>query len=323
MAPYSTKQKKHLYSHLTFPMDVSADLKGRLKDLIAGFNAGDQPPPTTLTAEVHKNTQAAPAATTAVASAQPAGEATKPADGQKPAEESPKAASGTNKTFGATSGASSSIFGAPRFEKYSFPEGRFRVALPTTPTTSWGSHLGLRAVEYSVDGVQGTMKMSYLLMQRPIDPASIPSLYDRLAASLLQAVNGANARQTVTTLNSSQGRQIDAGEIKGKAGCGALIRCYAVGRYIYIIGAVGNKPWLQSPSVNEFLNSLEFQSEREQLTGIPSDRDSRESIARHVREAEQAQRQQESEAKGYRFGADVRKALSGNGVGGQGRQWGH
>lgn len=47
-----------------------------------------------------------------------------------------------------------------------------------------------------------------------------------------------------------------------------------------------------------------------------------DSLRQHVTEAEREHARQERRDRNERFKADVRKALAGNGVAGQGRQWG-
>jgi hypothetical protein len=150
----------------------------------------------------------------------------------------------------------------------------------------------------------------------------VNSLFDKLAEGLVQQVNGANAKQSYTTIRNFPGRQVVIGDIKGKQNFGGLMRMYLVDNYIYVVGAVGEKAWLESPVINDYMSSFEFSCAQDNQRLGNQDSGGRDSIAKHVKEAEEAHKRQEDADHGYRFGADVRKALSGNGVGGQGKTWG-
>jgi hypothetical protein len=84
------------------------------------------------------------------------------------------------------------------------------------------------------------------------------SLFDKLAGSLIQEINGTGAQQAFVSLKSCPGREIIVSAIKGKPDFGALMRIYICDNYVYELSAVGEKSWLASPAVNKFMSSFEF-----------------------------------------------------------------
>jgi hypothetical protein len=71
-------------------------------------------------------------------------------------------------------------------------------------------------------------------------------------------MHGAYTQQVYTNLKGYPGREITVGAINDKPDSGAIVRIYAVDNYVYIVSAVGDKSWLQTPAVSKFLDSFEF-----------------------------------------------------------------
>jgi hypothetical protein len=312
MAPYSKHDNKHLLVKLTFPPDISVEFKENFKNLVNEFNGQE------LVAEAAEAKAAADAAAAKAAAEQ--AEQAKAAMAAREAANEP-----------------STLSGSSRLSLLTFPEGRFKIKLPDTPATKYATQMGLRMVDYCCPEEHGSYNVSYIILPSRGNPAAANSLFDKLAAGLIQQVNGVNAKQSYTSVRNFPGRQVVVGDIKGKQNCGGLMRMYLVDNYIYVVGAVGEKAWLESPVINDYMSSFEFSCaqdyQRQDSQSNDSQRqsyqpqsdqptDGRDAIAKHVRDAELAHKKQETADHSYRFSADVRKTLSGNGVGGQGKSWG-
>jgi hypothetical protein len=234
MAPYSKQQDKHLLMILSFPADIDVQFKEHFKKLINSFDAKE------LAAEA--------AATKAAAE-----EATRKAAADKAAkraalEQARKAAADNHEL----------TYGAATMSTHQFPEGRFRALLPDTFETNHSAQINLAKVDYSSQGEQGCFTVSYLVMPAAVGVADANSLFAKVAASMIQQVGGGTPQQAFTTLKGCPGRQIMLSSIKAKPASGALMRIYIAGNYLYELTAVGEKSWLDSPAVNDFMNSFEF-----------------------------------------------------------------
>jgi hypothetical protein len=152
-------------------------------------------------------------------------------------------------------------FGSAKLSKYSYPEGRFSVLLPGSPKMNYKTEAGIRMVDYEYPDVHGSYDISYVIMPGQANPAAINLLFDKLTESFVKTLKGSAIKQSSTSLQGFPGRQVDMGEVKVKPGFVGRLRMYSVRRYVYVIGAIGQKDWISAPVVNDFLTSFSFSPE--------------------------------------------------------------
>ena len=262
-APYSEPEDHHFFTKLSYPPDAAVDFLSRFKTIIGDTKKGAQeiavkpaaapttPPPAVQPAS-------APAATTAaVASATPgttpgADATKKPEGGSSQDAASALAVAPNSKELTAAKVS----FGAKKLSKYSYPEGRFKVLLPGNPACKYSNTLGMRSVDYSYPEPHGAYVVSYLIAPGMVIQDKISPLLDAICGSIAKTTKSVEVRRNSLTLQGYQGRQIELAPAAGKDQL-ARFRLYVVRRFIYIIGAAGNKAWVDSPVVAEYLNSLE------------------------------------------------------------------
>lgn len=257
-APYSEPSDHHLFTRLSYPPDASIDFLSRFKTIINDQKKGTQetaakpvaaPPNTTPPVSQSPVT---PPASSAVASADPVSQAptATAAAAQKPPESAP------SKELPKVS------FGSRKLSKYSYPEGRFKILLPGNPNCRYSNTLGMRSVDYSYPESHGAFMVSYLIAPGMIVDSKINALLDAVCSNLSKTTKSVELRRNSLTLQGFQGRQVELVPKEAKEGKDAKeqlarFRLYVVRRFVYIIGAAGNKAWVDSPVVAEYLNSLE------------------------------------------------------------------
>jgi len=247
-APYSEPNDHHLLTRLSYPPDASIDFLSRFKTIIGNQKKGAQeiaektvvPPP---------NTVSPPASSSPPVAVSSSSTVTEPG-AQKPAEqpsvkEVPKVS-----------------FGSRKLSKYSYPEGRFKILLPGNPNCRYSNTLGMRSVDYSYPESHGAYMVSYLIAPGMIIDSKINALLDAVCGNLSKTTKSVELRRNSLTLQGFQGRQIELAPQAAKEGTDAKeqlarFRLFVVRRFVYIIGAAGNKAWVDSPVVAEYLNSLE------------------------------------------------------------------
>jgi hypothetical protein len=261
MAPYSKQQQSHLLSRLVFPRDLPNDFKDRFKQIVKSYTAGDSSEPSSSPATTVK--PAAPTLSAATASSTPPPQQDQPATNATSTRtgEISNTTGESVKSSPAASASSAVTFGSAKLSRYSYPEGRFSVLLPGNPLMSYKNQAGIRMVDYSYPEVHGSFNVSYVIMPGQANPAAINLLFDKLTESFVKTLNGAKVKQFSTTLQGFPARQIDMGELKSKTGCVARLRMYSVRRFVYVIGLVGKKEWIDSPVANDFLGSFSFSPE--------------------------------------------------------------
>ncbi|HNB22190.1 MAG TPA: hypothetical protein PKZ32_07230 [Candidatus Melainabacteria bacterium] len=247
-APYSEPDDRHLFTRLSYPPDASVDFLSRFKTIIADQKKGVQelaekpaaPAAKPAPAEVNSASTAQPAASSVQT---PQAVQTVPAESKAPetvaAKEPPKVS-----------------FGARKLSKYSYPEGRFKILLPGNPNCRYGNTLGMRSVDYSYPESHGAYMISYLIAPGAIIDSKISGLLDAVCTNLSKTTKSIELKRNSLTLQGFQGRQIELAPKEGKEQL-ARFRLYVVRRFVYIIGAAGNKAWVDSPVVADYLNSLE------------------------------------------------------------------
>ncbi len=248
-APYSEPNDHHLFTRLSYPPDASIDFLSRFKTIIGNQKKGAQdiaektvvPPPNTVSPQA---TATPPPAAVSSSSTVAEPGAQKTAE-QLSVKEVPKVS-----------------FGSRKLSKYSYPEGRFKILLPGNPNCRYSNTLGMRSVDYSYPESHGAYMVSYLIAPGVIIDSKINALLDAVCSNLSKTTKSVELRRNSLTLQGFQGRQIELAPQQAKEGKDAKeqlarFRLFVVRRFVYIIGAAGNKAWVDSPVVADYLNSLE------------------------------------------------------------------
>jgi hypothetical protein len=259
IAPYSEPHDHHFFTRLSYPPDASVDFLTKFKDIVGVLQKGNQEIAVKPAAAVAPNTTPPAVATSTVSSTASTGQTSSDnATAKKP----------DNETAADSTGASAEkpgskeltpakvSFGARKLSKYSYPEGRFKVLLPGNPQMKYSNQLGMRSVDYSYPETHGAYIMSYLIAPGNIIESKISPLLDAVCTNISKTSKSVEVRRNSISLQGYQGRQIELAPPTSKDQL-ARFRLYVVRRFIYIIGAAGNKAWIESPVVSDYLNSLE------------------------------------------------------------------
>lgn len=129
--------------------------------------------------------------------------------------------------------------------------------LPGAPQMKYQDMAGMRMVDYEYPEVQGGYNISYVIFPGFPNPAMIQSFFDKLTANLVGQMKGSQVKQINADMYGYPGRQVDVGALKGKPGQIARWKMLVVRRYVYVVGASGNKAWVDSPIVAQVLGSFE------------------------------------------------------------------
>lgn len=142
-------------------------------------------------------------------------------------------------------------------DKYTYPEGRFKVMLPGSPQVKYSNQAGMRMVDYVYTVPDGTFNISYVILPSAPPNLKTSQLLDNMSQSVVNSLKGLQTRQYESTLQGFQGCQLEVPQLANKPGQSARFRIYLVQNYIYIIGINGNKDWLNSKAAREFLDSFQ------------------------------------------------------------------
>ena len=178
-------------------------------------------------------------------------------------------------------------FGSSKLEKLYYPEGRFSVLLPGPPSVRYGYLGGMRIVEYIYPTFAGAYTVGYIILPKGIsDPVKLNSFYNFVGMGMVSSLTerfsktpaagktsatgksraispiklGAVVQNSVGMCNH-MGRQLQV-EISDPHGEKGLIRVrlVVVDQYLYLVSVAGKQAWVNSPIVNEVLNSLNVRS---------------------------------------------------------------
>ncbi len=254
MAPYSEPQDRHYFTRMSYPPDASVDFLTRFKAIVGDLQKGNQDVAVKPAVTTAPNTTPSPPPIVAPQVATSESTAVKKLEGE-PAAENPASDSAAKPgTKELTPGKVS--FGARKLSKYAYPEGRFKILLPGNPQMKYSNQLGMRSVDYSYPETHGAYIVSYLIAPSNIIESKIGSLLDAVCTNLAKTTKSVEVRRNSISLQGYQGRQIELAPATSKEQL-ARFRLYVVRRFVYIIGAAGNKAWVDSPVVADYLNSLE------------------------------------------------------------------
>ncbi len=151
---------------------------------------------------------------------------------------------------------SDAISGTP-MDKYTYPEGRFKVMLPGSPQVKYTNQSGMRMVDYLYAVPEGTFNVSYVILPEPPPNLKTSQLLDNMSQSVVNSLKGLHTRQYPSSLQGFPGCQLEMAELASKPGQSARFRIYIVQNYIYIVGLAGKKEWLNSPNAKEFLDTFQ------------------------------------------------------------------
>ncbi len=313
MAPYSAPDNSHLATRLLFQPDTPIDFMQRFRSVVNGYQKSGATATAAISeaskqekqegAQTQSSTTIVNSATESAVVPGPTNVPTTNSTSSTlaassynssttiPASSSTLATSSSTTTSASSSTTSSATFGASKLSKYSYPEGRFKVLLPGSPQMKYTTQAGMRMVDYAYPEAHGTFNISYVILPQAPDNSKVPLLFEKISESFVTSLKGSNTKQSGVSLQSFPGRQIDIGQLKDKAGQGALFRIFIVRRFVYVVGVAGKKAWLNSPVANEFLNSF--------------------TVTPELTMAEQMQeKQRESERKSRSFNDDFAKRRS-------------
>lgn len=302
MAPYSEPTDQHFFTRLSYPPDASVDFLTRFKSIIGEMQKGNQEVAAKPAAVTSQN--APPAVQTPTSNVKATGAenaAAQKAEGDPGSEDFASALAVKPNSKELTPAKVS--FGAHKLSKYSYPEGRFKVLLPGNPQMKYSNQLGMRSVDYSYPETQGAYVMSYLIAPGFIAEDKVGALLDAVCTNIAKTTKSVELRRNSLNLQGYQGRQIELAPGSSKEQL-ARFRLYVVRRFIYIIGAAGNKAWVDSPVVGQYLNSLEVSPE------LTASEQHAVKMAQMARESEQ--RKKESDEKWAKSQQSFRDAESRN-----------
>ncbi|MBA3992541.1 MAG: hypothetical protein C0469_03370 [Cyanobacteria bacterium DS2.3.42] len=263
IAPYSEPQNHHFFTRLSYPPDASVDFLTKFKSIVGDLQKGNQEiavkpaaatAPNTTPPAVSISTVSSPVSSTVSSVQTTADGAARKPDKEPAAVDSTGAPADKPGSKELTPAKVS--FGARKLSKYSYPEGRFKVLLPGNPQMKYSNQLGMRSVDYSYPETHGAYIMSYLIAPGNIIESKISPLLDAVCTNISKTSKSVEVRRNSISLQGYQGRQIELAPPTSKDQL-ARFRLYVVRRFIYIIGAAGNKAWIESPVVSDYLNSLE------------------------------------------------------------------
>lgn len=147
-------------------------------------------------------------------------------------------------------------FGAARMQRFTYPEGRFSILLPGKPTMNFSNVDGQRRVDYTYKDPQGAMFVGYIITPGVVPRAALPTVLFKIATSLSQKYGAKETKQYAINVAGHPGRQIDFISAGGQVGKDIRLRLIVAGSFVYIIGAEGTSPWVKSPGVKQFFDSL-------------------------------------------------------------------
>jgi len=150
--------------------------------------------------------------------------------------------------------------GSP-MDKYTYPEGRFKVMLPGSPQVKYTDQSGMRMVDYLYTVPEGTFNVSYVILPEPPPNLKTSQLLDNMSQSVVNSLKGLHTRQYPSSLQGFPGCQLEMPELANKSGQSARFRIYIVKNFIYIIGLAGKKEWLNSSNAKEFLDTFQVNIE--------------------------------------------------------------
>jgi hypothetical protein len=264
MAPYSKSANNHLLTRVAYPPDTPIDFLDRIKAVVNQYNAGESAIAATAPSAPAVAAPAASSAAPAAAPAQPAASSSAASSSATsetaalPAATTSAAASPPSATPAKAAALDSKVsFGAAKLSKYSYPEGRFRILLPGAPQMKYQDMAGVRMVDYEYPEVQGCYNISYVIFPGFANPAMLQSFFDKLTANLVGQMKGSQVKQINADMYGYPGRQVEVGVLKDKPGQIARWKMLVVRRYVYVVGASGNKAWVDSPIVAQVLGSFE------------------------------------------------------------------
>ncbi len=260
IAPYSEPQNHHFFTRLSYPPDASVDFLTKFKSIVADLQKGNQEIAVKPATAAAPNTTPPAVATSTVSSTASSVQTSSDNTPAKKPDNEPAAADSAGASAekpGSKELTPAKVsFGARKLSKYSYPEGRFKVLLPGNPQMKYSNQLGMRSVDYSYPETHGAYIMSYLIAPGNIIESKISPLLDAVCTNISKTSKSVEVRRNSISLQGYQGRQIELAPPTSKDQL-ARFRLYVVRRFIYIIGAAGNKAWIESPVVSDYLNSLE------------------------------------------------------------------
>ncbi len=281
MAPYSASEKSCLSTRLVFQPITPLDFMEAFKKLIATYNKGDDGSeaapvadskgeqskrPVTTSTETEPPLAITPSAEVsstspaAVNSVSPAVVSTMPIPTPAPIESPHSVATAAPlETAKQPEIAHSGEVTASHsmMDKYTYPEGRFKVMLPGSPQVKYTDSSGMRMVDYVYTDPDGTFNISYVILPEPPTNLKTSQLLDNMSQSVVNSLKGLHAKQYPSALQGFPGCQIEMAELTNKPGQGAKFRIYIVKNFIYIVGLAGKRDWLNTPNAKEFLDTFQ------------------------------------------------------------------
>ena len=296
MAPYSASDKTWLSTRLVYQPITPLDFMDTFKKLISSYDnpaestdsgspdPQEKPQSTTITPATMAPSPATPAPATELPVTSDTRESAKPTEVSQNADTrlSSLQSLGGTQTPGTdstkddqqkniskelnpiatpdTTRKSDVVSGTP-MDKYTYPEGRFKVMLPGSPQVKYTDQSGMRMVDYLYAAPEGTFNVSYVILPEAPPNLKTSQLLDNMSQSVVNSLKGLHTRQYPSSLQGFPGCQLEMAELANKPGQSARFRIYIVQNFIYIVGLAGKKEWLNSPNAKEFLGTFQVNIE--------------------------------------------------------------
>lgn len=142
-------------------------------------------------------------------------------------------------------------------DKYSYPEGHFKIMLPGSPQVKYSDQSGMRMVDYVYAVPEGTFNISYVILPEAPPNLKTSQLLDNMSQSVVNSMKGMHTKQYASSLQGFPGCQLEVPELANKPGQSARFRIYLVRNFVYIIGLNGKKEWLNTANAKDFLDSFQ------------------------------------------------------------------
>ncbi|MBI2810969.1 MAG: hypothetical protein HYX67_09095, partial [Candidatus Melainabacteria bacterium] len=281
MAPYSASDKTWLSTRLVYQPITPLDFMDTFKKLIASYDrpaestdpgspdspekstipSAPQLPLTSNTKESNKPADPTQIADTRLSSLQSIGSTDTPGTDNTKDDQQKSISKEVNPIATMDATRKSDVVSGPPMDKYTYPEGRFKVMLPGSPQVKYTDQAGMRMVDYLYTVPDGTFNVSYVILPEPPPNLKTSQLLDNMSQSVVNSLKGLHTRQYPSSLQGFPGCQLEMAELANKAGQSARFRIYIVQNFIYIVGLAGKKEWLNSPNAKEFLDTFQVNIE--------------------------------------------------------------
>lgn len=109
-------------------------------------------------------------------------------------------------------------------DKYTYPEGHFKVMLPGSPQVKYSNQAGMRMVDYVYAVPEGTFNISYVILPEAPPNLKTSQLLDNMSQSVVNSMKGMRTKQYASSLQGFPGCQLEVPELANKPGQGGPLQ---------------------------------------------------------------------------------------------------